>query len=155
MGFLKRSVFTLSLMTTGCGIIDSEDSRMKELQHHRRVWEAESIDEYSFDFRAGCNCSSRFHEWVTVQVDDDSIESVVLREEGVAIEHESIDRWLTVAEMFAQIESTLRNKPEVFEAQYDTALGHPTLFQKDGSRQASDDEYFFVVEDLSVISRLP
>ena len=121
----------LLLACVGCGLVGSSNDEQAELNRNCLIWRSQDARSYVLDFRGQFGAASLASgSWATVEVRDDSIQSVVLRESGKRQES-AIDRWFTVEEMFTQIRELLDQDPDVFEVRYDSARGYPQLLNVD------------------------
>ena len=122
-----------------CGVVDP-DSRSEELESQRALWRSQGIQHYSMEFRASCFCGAEFVDLVIVDVVDDSIHSVLVKDTGLPVQFMPPDAWLTVEELFDAIENALENDAHELEVTYDVELGYPDYIYIDRIEMAIDDD---------------
>jgi hypothetical protein len=103
------------------------------------------------EFRAVCYCGAEFTDLVIVDVADDSIASVLVKETGLPVRYMPIDAWLTVEELFDAIERAHEHDAHQLDVTYDADLGYPDFIFIDRDEMAIDDEVGYRVLALSVV----
>ena len=118
------------------------------LNTQRQQWRLLEADEYVFRFERICFCPLEFVSPGLVHVVDGDIESV-----RHAVTDEVLDSmfFLTVNELFDQVQSAIDSHADEMLVEYDGPLGHPTSIDIDFIELAIDDELSFRARDLRVV----
>jgi hypothetical protein len=139
-----------AFLASSCGLVEP-DGQPDELERQREQWRSQDIQHYSMEFRASCFCGAEFTDLVIVDVVDDSIQSVSVKETGLPVQFMPADAWLTVEELFDAVERALENDAHEIEVTYDADLGYPDFIFIDHEEMAIDDEVGYRVLALSVV----
>ena len=143
--WLRSGLFGLTLMLL-YGCTDEPDSLRRELQTNRELWDSHSILDYSYEFKRSCFCQGEITAPVIIHVQNMSIIAV-----SEVSKDESVDaaRWvyyLTVEELFDEIDAALDKDVYEIVVDYDSELGYPSSINIDFDKSTIDEEVGFLVE---------
>lgn len=155
---LFRALFPVALfaLVSSCGLTEPEgstkpDPRLARLDAQHQQWLSDHIAHYTMEFVASCFCAGEFTEPVIVEVVNDSITSVVVRETGLPVQYPPADAWLTVEELFDAVRGAIENDAAELEVRYDPDLGYPDFVFIDRDATTIDDEVGYTVFGLAVV----
>jgi hypothetical protein len=133
------------LAVLACG--DSVGPRLNELDKARATWNRANTSQYEFGFVQHCGeCPPGLGLPYHVRVfNNGSITMTNIQTGGEA--PDNVER-PTIPLLFSRIETTLRNDPAQFRAEYDRSLGYPRSVSVDINETAIDDEWGFIVSNL-------
>lgn len=120
----------------------------EELNVRRLQWQLLEPDEYVFRFERSCYCLPEFTTPGLVHVVDEEIASV-----RHTVTNEALDPmfYLTVDELFDQVQLAIDFPADRLLVEYDDLLYYPTSIDIDFITMAIDDELSFRARDLHLI----
>ena len=112
----------------------------------RAIWEAQNIDDYTFETRRRCFCG--FVGWLEVTVEDDQVRTIT------PLEGEDVPAWATadyptVDELFDILVEAVEDDAVMIDVTWHETLGYPETFYIDYSRNVADEE---LGHDIRVLS---
>lgn len=130
-----------------------------QLDAARELWMNMGIDKYQFD-------QMQLYSWVIggihfiLQVDDNTILSVVNREDGQPVPDDQLDLFFTLDDLFAEIQTALNQKYIILDLQFDPVYAYPTYLSIDYAILPVDDEKIWTNSELkplrkAIITSLP
>lgn len=147
---------TLLFLASSCGGLREG----REVEKNREKWSENGPTSYSMVQSRGCFCEN--YGDLELVVEDGEIVEVRDPETGgpampwsddEPVEPEDVrGMYLTIEELFDEIDEMRKERNSVFEVTYDEELGYPTSIDVDGRRRIQDDELFISVEDVKVLS---
>lgn len=93
----------------------------------RDRWNARTFPNYSFEMRQACFCVPEVTQWARIEVVDGVVRRVVLVASGAEVAEELLPAFPSIEMVFDQIEAGPATWIARIEAQYDDALGFPTI----------------------------
>ncbi len=146
--FLAHAVLGAAALfiVTLAGCSDSTDPGTT-VSTARSLWQAQSLDSYTFDYRQSCFCP--FTQPVHITVEAGEIVSV----EPLTNQPPSdpnIAAFSTIDELLDWLETAEASNPVVFDVVYDELRGYPVSANVDISFQIADEEFSFEVSNLEV-----
>lgn len=132
----------------------SPSPELAQLQVNRELWRAKSTGNYRARIGAGFFGPAEWQAPITVVVKGGKLESFAI--EGPA---PAAAEWAafkskhdTVEKVFGLIEQAIADKAEHIEVDYDAALGFPRRVVIDPSRQMADEESYYTVDNVEILS---
>ena len=135
----RLAVFAVVLLL-GCDKSPLEQSS-DELREARALWQEQGITSYQFELRYGCFCPPEVVRPVTITVINGVMTSMVYADSGTAAPPGLHSGRQTFEQIFAQVDTTISQKPVSLTVQYDPMRGFPATIVVDHSRQMADDEW--------------
>jgi hypothetical protein len=130
---------------SGCG--DPFGPELSDLDQARSNWSAAHLSQYEFDFIQYCGeCPVGLGVPYHVRVFSDG--SITMTDIQAGSNPPDYVERPTVPGLFGKIETTLRNNPSTFRAEYDATLGYPKTVSVDPIKNAIDDEWGVSVSNL-------
>lgn len=123
---MRRVVLAISLLWIACDTPSSIDGA-RVLADARDRWNARGFPDYSFEMRQSCFCAPETTQWARIEVVDGAVRRVVLVASGAEVTEELFEAFPSIESIFDQLEAEPPAWIERIEAEYDAALGFPTL----------------------------
>jgi len=139
----------LALLVVGISCSDAigPAHQATDLEAARQQWRAQNLHTYAFTIQRSCFCANIHPLYVLVL--SDTVAGVFDLETS-----EWVDRKLgeTVEGLFTFIQNATDRPAHLIRAEYDSVKGFPTEIDYDGAAQIADDEVFYRVSDVHLVS---
>jgi hypothetical protein len=122
----------------------------RELSENRRRFDERVGSSYTYEYQNVCFCGPDTRLNVRVRVRDGARISVVRVDDGSAVPTAQWDGFLTVAEIFDDIQTALDEGAASVHAEFDKALGYPRDVYIDIDERIADEERGYAVRNLHV-----
>jgi len=146
--FLAHAVlgvaFLFAVTLTGCS--DPTDPGTTA-STARALWQAQSLDSYTFDYRQSCFCPFTQPVHITVEAGEVVAVEPLINEPP---SDPNIAAFSTIDELLDWLETAEASDPVVFDVVYDEMRGYPVSANVDISFQIADEEFSFEVSNLEV-----
>jgi hypothetical protein len=148
-----RPTLLALVVWTGCDVFgpDETESRRDDLERGRSRWAAQGAAAYRYTYTKLCECIPGFTGPVSITVRGGSIDVLVPLAPGVVVPQEQWSAFDTVEELFALIESAIRDDAYRFEVEYDPR-GFPAVVNLDIAAEIADDEMVIRVRDMEFLA---
>jgi uncharacterized protein DUF6174 len=147
MNPIRLAGLALLVVAISCSDAVGPGRRVTALEAAHQRWLAQNLHTYAFTIQRSCFCANTHPLYVLVL--SDTVAGVFDFETG-----EAVDRQLgeTVEGLFAFIQNATDRRARLIRAEYDNAKGFPTEIDYDGAAQIADDEIFYRVSDVHLVS---
>jgi hypothetical protein len=147
---LSRSLQGMALIAiTACGS-DGGIAPLVELQrlaNARELWIGRASDDYEFTYDVVCFCRAMLAMRITVV--DGAVASVRPVGSEEALPASANSQYRTIVELFGVVADGLERRPHRTNARYDPVLGFPADVFFDFERDIADEEWGFLVRDVT------
>ena len=147
---------TVLFLASSCGGLLEK----RQVEKNREKWRKNWPTSYPMVQSRGCFCVSygdlelvvEGGEIVEVRDPETGGPAPSWDKEGTLEPEDVRGLYLTIDELFDEIEEMRKERNSVFEVTYDEEFGYPTSIDVDGRRWLQDDELFIGVEDVKALS---
>ncbi len=122
----------------------------KDLDVNRSLWTSKSITHYRFDYMLGA-FSANAGIWYTVEVDQNQITSIVIKDTQVAVNPVDLLWIKTFDGNFTNVQGAINAKVNSMKVTYDKDFGFVTYFYVDESATIADDETSITVTNFAIL----
>lgn len=146
-------VATSTTSSTGLPTVPPQGSPEQDrLDAARARWDASGIEDYEWTYERSCFCP-RFT--VTVQVEGGvAVSHQVEPQEGGFPESDEDPQILTMTDLFDEVQEAI-DTADALTVDYEEQSGSVTSIDVDPIKNAIDDEYGYVVRDVSLVESSP
>ena len=117
-----------------------------EFEENLAIWEEAGIGTYRYMYQRLCFCVNT--DAVTIEVRDGSITSVTLVETGEPAEAVYLDTYLTIDEIFEEIQDAIERDAHELSVTYHETFGYPTSVDIDYNENTIDEEMSYRASNL-------
>lgn len=130
-----------------CGDATGPERQPTELEAARQLWRTQNLHTYAFTLQRSCFCGNVDPLYVFVQ--GDTVAGVLDLHTG-----EAVDRQLgaTVEGLFTFVQNAIAGHAHLIRANYDPDKGFPVEIDYEGQAQVADDEIFYKVSDVHLVT---
>lgn len=115
----------------------------------RDRWNARTFPNYSFEMRQDCFCGPEVTQWARIEVVNGVVRRVVLVAGGAEVAENMLPAFPSIEMVFDQIEAGPAAWIAKVEAQYDDALGFPTLVSFVGKPEVADADATYYLRNVA------
>lgn len=115
----------------------------------RDRWNARTFPNYSFEMRQACFCGPEVTQWARIDVGGGEVRRVVLVAGGAEVAEDMLPAFPSIETVFDQIEAGPATWIAKIEAQYDDALGFPTIVTFVGKPEVADADATYYLRSVA------
>ena len=145
----------VAAMLVGCGddnpigselgpVHDSIGPEMDRLGVQRALWEAQGLEDYTYDVQRVCFCSP-FRQGVRVTVVDGAVTGATDLASGEVLEPNEVQWYLTIDALFDLVQAAYDRNAHEVQLEFDASRGYPTRIFIDYSEMVMDEELGFTL----------
>ena len=131
----------LLLASLACG--DSTGPEMDRLSEQRALWEAQGLQNYTYDVQRVCFCP--FREGVRVTVSNGSVAGATDLATGEVLEPSEVQFYLTIDGLFDLVQNAYDRNAHEVQVEFDPSRGYPTRIYIDYLENVIDEELGFTL----------
>jgi hypothetical protein len=152
---MKKLLFLFTLMAiilTACAAAAVGGSQT-EIGQNKEKWQNASISHYRYNLFISCFCVFNEDMPLLIEVKDGEVVSMEFQS-GREIDpslHETFDKYATIDQFFAELESDLNGAADAVSAKYDPTYGFPTEVTIDFVQEATDDELYLTLSNFEAL----
>ena len=132
------------LFATGCALFDNNDGATSDINRQWQQWQAEEIDDYSFNLTINCFCPEEYRGPFRVVVRDGAVTSMTF---GDAPARPEVER-RTIDDLFVLLQDADRSDADEINVTYDERYSFPADFFIDYDFNIADEEMGIVVTNF-------
>ena len=132
------------------------ESRQKELDAHRALWDSHRAIDYDYYYRRSCFCMEDYTRKFEVQVRNDTVDAAFYAEDGTAAPDALLENWLpTIDGIFDQIQSAIDRSAYSMTIRYNETFGYPMSVSIDYEVMMADEELYVSASELEILETEP
>ncbi len=134
---MKAWFLAAFVMVGGCGIFEPASDEERQLENALAGWKRQGITEYSYVYARTCECPPAWQRPYRVVVRDGEVVEATDFADGTV---RSIERMLTIDDLFDLIRKGLADDADVVRIVYDRSMYYPIDMMIDDDLTVADDE---------------
>ena len=128
----------------GCGNDNPTGPELDRLGRQRALWEAQGLEDYTYDVQRVCFCPS-FRQGVRVTVADGAVTGVTDLATGEVLEPNEVQWYLTIDALFGLVQDAYDWNAHEVQLEFDASRGYLTRIFIDYSETVMDEELGFTL----------
>lgn len=145
---MRHVVLVFSLVAIACQTPSSIDGA-RVLAEARDRWSERGFPNYSFEMQQSCFCAPETTQWARIDVVDGAVRRVVLVASGAEVSDELFPAFPSIESIFDQLEAEPPAWIERIEAEYDAALGFPTVVRFVSKPEVADADATYSLRNVN------